>query len=131
MKKYNLSNIMKRAWEIKKENEERFLGQKVLFASCLKMAWIEVKSEKMRKVLCGMGFRVWTGGKEKRIYIDGLDSFKKTGLLEKYARDWTQYRIAQIYFDMNTLEFVKNRKACGANGMNDIIEELENMAYNA
>lgn len=37
MKKYNLTKIMKRAWEIKKENNEN------LFAMCLKLAWEEAK----------------------------------------------------------------------------------------
>lgn len=40
MKKYNVSEIMKRAWEIKKENEEN------IFSECLKMAWAEAKSPK-------------------------------------------------------------------------------------
>lgn len=39
MKKYNLTKIMKRAWEIKKENNEN------LFAMCLKLAWEEAKME--------------------------------------------------------------------------------------
>ena len=37
MKKYNLSEIMKRAWEIKNENSKN------IFAICLKMAWEEAK----------------------------------------------------------------------------------------
>lgn len=41
MKKYNLSNIMKRAWEIKKENKYN------IFSICLKMAWFEAKEEKL------------------------------------------------------------------------------------
>lgn len=40
MKKYNLSAIMKRAWEIKKENTAN------IFGICLKMAWAEAKEEK-------------------------------------------------------------------------------------
>lgn len=37
MKKYDLSEIMKRAWEIKKENKDN------IFSFCLKMAWEEAK----------------------------------------------------------------------------------------
>lgn len=37
--KYNLSNIMKRAWEIKKENEKN------IFAICLQISWDEAKKE--------------------------------------------------------------------------------------
>lgn len=36
--KYNLSEIMKKAWEIKKENAEN------IFSECLKIAWAEVKN---------------------------------------------------------------------------------------
>ena len=57
MKKYNLSEIMKRAWEIKAEYDEREKNillnhnifreleesEKALFSECLKMAWKEVK----------------------------------------------------------------------------------------
>ena len=35
--KYNLKSIMKKAWEIKKENKEN------IFSICLKMAWEEAK----------------------------------------------------------------------------------------
>lgn len=40
MKKYNLSNIMKKAWEIKKEDPRN------IFSLCLKMAWKEAKERK-------------------------------------------------------------------------------------
>ena len=57
MKKYNLSEIMKRAWEIKAEYDEREKNillnhnifreleesEKALFSECLKMAWKEAK----------------------------------------------------------------------------------------
>lgn len=36
--KYNLSNIMKRAWEIKRQDSEN------IFGLCLKMAWDEAKN---------------------------------------------------------------------------------------
>lgn len=41
MKNYNLSEIMKRAWEIKKEDERNIFGE------CLKMAWTEQKGKKV------------------------------------------------------------------------------------
>ena len=44
MKKYNLKKIMKRAWEIKKENKKN------LFAMCLKMAWEEAKMEEKKLI---------------------------------------------------------------------------------
>lgn len=39
MKKYNLSKIMRRAWEIKKQNKEN------IFSICLQIAWEERKME--------------------------------------------------------------------------------------
>lgn len=39
MKKYNLSKIMKKAWEIKKEDSRN------IFALCLEMAWEQAKKE--------------------------------------------------------------------------------------
>lgn len=58
MKKYNLSKIMKRAWEIKKSADRRSRkmilnlevrdrelkeSEKALFSECLKMSWEEAK----------------------------------------------------------------------------------------
>lgn len=58
MKKYNLSAIMKRAWEIKADKDlltlrrlrnlqpakkTLLVEEKVIFSECLKMAWAEVK----------------------------------------------------------------------------------------
>lgn len=40
MKKYNLSKIMKRAWEIKRQDINN------IFAICLEMAWTEEKNTK-------------------------------------------------------------------------------------
>ncbi len=38
--KYDLRNIMKRAWEIKKQDDRN------VFSLCLKQAWVEAKSQK-------------------------------------------------------------------------------------
>ena len=63
MKNYNLSKIMKRAWEIKKEDSNN------IFAICLKMAWGEAKDNKIEKYLLSKGLKVWEKGEHKRIYI--------------------------------------------------------------
>lgn len=47
MKKYNLHRIMRRAWQIKKENERN------IFSICLKMAWAEAKEEQELPKLVG------------------------------------------------------------------------------
>lgn len=45
--KYNLRKIMKRAWELKKEDEKN------IFSLCLKMAWTEAKEEQELPKLVG------------------------------------------------------------------------------
>lgn len=47
MKKYDLHRIMRRAWQIKKENERN------IFSICLKMAWAEAKEEQELPKLVG------------------------------------------------------------------------------
>jgi hypothetical protein len=44
MKKYDLSKVMKRAWEIKKQDAKN------IFAICLKMAWEEIKKGVVKMV---------------------------------------------------------------------------------
>lgn len=41
--KYNMKEIMTRAWEIKRENTEN------MFSLCLKMAWAEAKEAGSKK----------------------------------------------------------------------------------
>lgn len=81
MKKYNLSKIMKRAWEIKKSYSARALN----FAQCLKRAWNEAKIEFQNslvpdKFTDGMEITIdgytrtlsrWTKGGYDRVYING------------------------------------------------------------
>ena len=47
MKKYDLHRIMRRAWQIKKENEKN------IFSVCLKIAWAEAKEEQELPKLVG------------------------------------------------------------------------------
>lgn len=47
MKKYNLHKIMKRAWQIKRQDEKN------IFSICLKMAWAEAKEEQELPKLVG------------------------------------------------------------------------------
>ena len=81
MKKYNLSNIMKRAWQIRKSYRIRSLS----FGECLKRAWAEAKTEYNNslvpdKFTDGMEITVdgytrtlkrWTKSGFDRIYING------------------------------------------------------------
>ena len=65
MKKYNLSNIMKRAWELVKK-----VGMSI--SSGLKKAWGEAKDmeETVEGKLVRLGFKVWEKGDKRRIYVD-------------------------------------------------------------
>ena len=81
MKKYNLSKIMKRAWEMKRSYHCRALT----FAQCLKKSWAEAKNEYQNslvpeKFTDGMEITVdgytrtlnrWTKGGYDRVYING------------------------------------------------------------
>lgn len=83
----NKAKIMKRAWEIKKEDSRN------LFSLCLKMAWAEAKEEENVKTLDeleDLGFKRWTKGSMDRMYIDarclGLEvDYYNTGNV-RYAR---------------------------------------------
>ena len=65
MKKYNLSKIMKRAWELVK-------NAGLCISEGLKKAWKEAKNmkETMEEKLIRLGYKVWEKGDMKRIYIN-------------------------------------------------------------
>lgn len=79
--KYNLSKIMKRAWQIKK----RYHIISLTFSQCLKKAWEEAKIERENsmvpdKFTDGMTITIdrhtrtlkrWTKGGYDRVYING------------------------------------------------------------
>ena len=101
MKKYNLSKIMKRAWEIKKEDNKN------IFAICLKMAWEEAKKgvKKMtveEYLVEKKGLKVWEKYGKKRIYINDLTSVD----IDKYTSNPKSYRRASMYYDINEDKFV-------------------------
>ena len=70
MKKYNLSNIMKRAWELVKKAG-------LCISEGLKLAWKEAKNmkETMEEKLLRLGYKVWEKGDMKRIYIDDFQKY--------------------------------------------------------
>ena len=69
--KYNLSKIMKRAWELKKTTDDTF-------SVCLKKSWAEAKrpayltGEALYERLVEMGASRWQKGGHDRIYFNGL-----------------------------------------------------------
>lgn len=92
MTKYNLSEIMKRAWEIKKENESN------IFAFCLKKAWSEAK---VANYLLDKGLKVWEGGSNKRIYIN---DFSVVGI-ERFTPNPKSFKKATMYYDLSNGRF--------------------------
>lgn len=67
MKKFNLKNIMKRAWEIKKQDSQN------LFSLCLKMAWAEAKAPKKANKKGGRIMKL--GNIKNGFYTDGKNLF--------------------------------------------------------
>lgn len=76
MKKYNLSNIMKRAWElVKKEG--------MTISDGLKKAWKEAKmpsKEQVIEKLVEMGANRWTKYGKDRIYFNTKDFINSIGI---------------------------------------------------
>lgn len=70
MKKYNLSKIMKRAWELVKKAG-------LCISEGLKLAWKEAKNmeETMEEKLIHLGYKVWEKGDMKRIYINDFQKY--------------------------------------------------------
>lgn len=95
MKKYNLSKIMKRAWEMRKSYSARALT----FGQCLKRAWNEAKMEYQNTLVPktfknGMEITVdghtrtlsrWSKGGYDRVYING-GSKKGDGYVDLNSR---------------------------------------------
>lgn len=84
MKKYNLSKIMKKAWNLVKT-----AGLSI--SEGLKKAWREVKNmkETMEEKLLRLGYKVWEKGDMKRIYIDDFQKYlevKETNTPETMGR---------------------------------------------
>lgn len=64
--KYDLRKIMKRAWELKKEDEKN------IFSLCLKMAWTEAKEEQELPKLVGTPKQVAWAEKLRERHIEIL-----------------------------------------------------------
>lgn len=68
--KYDRQTIMKRAWQIKKEDSRN------IWSLCLKMAWEEAKaagSKKSIEELEELGFKRWTKGNFDRMYVNAKE----------------------------------------------------------
>lgn len=71
--KFDLSKIMKRAWEIKKEDKRN------IFSICLEMAWEEIKEAANKKIAT---IQDWFLGKkfgpEASHFVDTIEIIKET-----------------------------------------------------
>ena len=119
----NKAEIMRRAWQIQKEDS------RYIFGLCLKMAWAEAKEGRMEQTkktieeLEELGFKRWTKGNMDRMYIDarnlGLEvDYYKTGNV--CAATFDGYRIsncearrllaAKTYIDLKTGKVHSNHR---------------------
>lgn len=113
MKNFNLSKIMTRAWEIKKENTDN------IFSECLKMAWAEAKApvaEKTKKELIMERLEMMAKAAVQRynyiytVYVSEWEEYGKnrTYLAVFEKSDVTKHnaKIECGYFDNNADEYV-------------------------
>ena len=100
--KYNLKSIMKKAWEIKKENKKN------IFSICLKMAWEEVKNTKIEIVKEKEVFY----GDYKRKYYD-CQTVK-----DSYNKETKNITIKVPYF------FITVKEVCGRKEYSRLSKEL-------
>lgn len=99
--KYNKSNIMKRAWELKK-----LFGEKKSFSICLRRAWNEAKEEAEANAYNGKDF------------VDGME-ITMNGITRTLNR-WTKNGMDRVYinYDRKSDGYVDliARKAVGGKG---------------
>lgn len=78
--KYDLKKIMKRAWEIKKENEKN------IFSLCLKIAWAEAKEEQELPKLVGTPKQVAWAEKLRERHLEILRRELERANAERISR---------------------------------------------
>lgn len=80
MKKYDLHRIMRRAWQIKKENEKN------IFSLCLKIAWAEAKEEQELPKLVGTPKQVAWAEKLRERHLEILRRELERANAERISR---------------------------------------------
>ena len=98
MKKYNLSNIMKRAWQLVKEAGSTM-------SEALKKAWREAKEVKssVKEYLESKGLKVWKKNDKERIYINDLS---RVADIDAYTCNPKSFRKVSAYYDVKNDKFV-------------------------
>lgn len=107
MKKYNLHRIMRRAWQIKKENERN------IFSLCLKMAWAEAKEEQELPKLVGTPKQVAWAEKlrERHLEILRRELDKANAILvARGDKPLSGKKLQQAMKETSAVYFIEQRK---------------------
>lgn len=105
--KYDLRKIMKRAWEIKKENSRN------IFSLCLKMAWEEVKEEIKLPKLIGTPKQVAWAEKLRERHLEILKrelEKANTILVARGDKPLSGKRLKATMQETSAVYFIEQRK---------------------
>lgn len=105
--KYDLRKIMKRAWEIKKENSRN------IFSFCLKMAWGEAKEENKLPKLIGTPKQVAWAEKLRERHLEILRrELKKANdiLIARGDKPLSGKKLQQAMKETSAVYFIEQRK---------------------
>ena len=105
--KYDLRKIMKRAWEIKKENSRN------IFSLCLKMAWGEAKEENKLPKLIGTPKQVAWAEKLRERHLEILRrELKKANdiLIARGDKPLSGKKLQQAMKETSAVYFIEQRK---------------------
>lgn len=107
MKKYDLHRIMRRAWQIKKENERN------IFSLCLKMAWAEAKEEQELPKLVGTPKQVAWAEKLRERHLEILKrELEKANaiLIARGDKPLSGKRLKATMQETSAVYFIEQRK---------------------
>ena len=126
MKKYNRSEIFKRAWAIKK-------SENTTMSIALKRAWAEAKAPNGKTVeeyLKSTGLKVWEKGSHKRIYINDLISLGFAKDFNKSTQK-TLSRGITLYYECNEDAFYYTASSSRKEHVKELIAKIRNSAKTA
>lgn len=107
MKKYDSHRIMRRAWQIKKENERN------IFSLCLKIAWAEAKEEQELPKLVGTPKQVAWAEKLRERHLEILRrelERANTILISRGDKPLSGKRLKATMKETSAVYFIEQRK---------------------
>src|SRR5699024_4810705 len=107
MKKFNLHRIMKRAWEIKRQDKRN------IFSFCLKMAWEEAKEETSLPKLIGTPKQVAWAEKLRERHLEILKrelEKSNTILIARGDKPLSGKRLKATMQETSAVYFIEQRK---------------------